>query len=251
MTGTARGAGARLLGPGLLALAAFAVLVGLGVWQIERKSWKEGLIASLTQRLDAPPAALPPASAWPGLDPARDEFRRVKFAAEFPPDTEALAYTPGSALRADVSGPTYWVFAPARLADGNVVVVNRGAVPDDRRDPATRRAGATGGRLEIEGVLRWPEADGLFTPADDPQHNLWFRRDQRTMAAAKGWGEVAPFYVEQEAPPAPGGLPRVGRMRANLPNNHLQYALTWFALAAALAVIFILRARRREPTAGA
>src|SRR5262249_13779456 len=149
---------------------------------------------------------------------------------------EALVYTAGSALRTDVAGPGYWVFAPARLADGGTIVVNRGFVPEGRQDPASRAEGQIRGKVEIGGAMRWPEARGMFPPTDEPQRNLWFVRDQNAMAAAKGWGEVAPFFVDQEAPSAPGGLPKAGRIVPNLPNNHLQYALTWYGLALVLVV---------------
>src|SRR5205807_10226290 len=143
------------------------------------------------------------------------------FAAEFVPGEEALVYTAGSALRSDISGAGYWVFAPARTADGGMVVVNRGFVPEGRQAPASRADGQVRGKVEIVGAMRWPEARGLFTPADDPRHNLWFVRDHTAMAAAKGWGAVAPFFIDQEAPQSPGGLPKAGRMAPNLPNNHL------------------------------
>jgi len=237
-----------LLGPTLIALAAFLMLVGLGTWQLERKVWKEALIASLERKLDTAPAALPAPETWQNLDPVRDEFRRVRFVAAFQHDQESLVYAVGSSLRTEISGPAYWAFTPARLSGGTIVVINRGAVPEGRQNPGTRAEGQVAGPIEITGVMRWPEQRSFFTPTDDPQRNLWFVRDHQAMAATKGFGPVAPFYIEQEAPPVPGGLPRVGVVRRNLPNNHLQYAFIWFALAAALAVIFVLwvRARRRE-----
>jgi surfeit locus 1 family protein len=176
------------------------------------------------------------------------EFRRVRFAAKFLHGQEALVYTSGSALRSDVSGPGYWVFTPALRQDGSLVVVNRGFVPEGRQDPASRAAGQVSDLTEIIGALRWPEPRGLFAPADDSARNLWFVRDHLAMAAAKDWGPVAPFFVDQEAPPPPGGLPRVGKIAPNLRNDHLQYALTWYALAVVLAVVFVvwLRSRARE-----
>src|SRR5262249_61251529 len=107
--------------------------------------------------------------------------------------------------------------------------------------------------VDIVGVLRWADSGGMFTAAPDPARNLWFARDPLAIAPAKGWGNVAPFYVEQEAPVPPGGLPQPGKLTVNLPNNHLQYALTWFSLAAVLIAVFIAfaRVRRREKsTAG-
>lgn len=230
-----------LLIPALFALVGCAVLVSLGIWQLERKAWKEELIDTLARRLAAPPAALPAPARWGALDAKDGEFRRVGFRARFGIGQEALVFTSGSTLRPDVSGPGYWVFSPARLDDGSAVVVNRGFVPEGRQDPATRVDHA--GPLDIVGVMRWPEAPGLFTPSGDPARNMWFARDQLAIAAAKNWGDVAPFYIEQEAPSAPGGLPRVGALTVNLPDNHLQYAITWFGLAAVLVVVFAIYAR--------
>jgi surfeit locus 1 family protein len=216
----------------------FGVLVALGSWQLERKAWKEALIEVLGQRLAAAPVDLPPAARWPQLDQATDEFRRVRFRATFLPGQEALVYTSGSALRTDVSGPGYWVFAPARLPDGSVLVVNRGFVPEGRQDPATRPDGQPREPIDVIGVLRWPEAGSWLTPRPDLAKSLWFRRDPQSMAAAKGWHAAAPFFVDQEAPVPAGALPAPGPLRVNLRNEHLQYALTWYGLAGVLVVMF-------------
>ena len=239
---------AGVVGPGILALIVFAVLVGLGNWQLDRKAWKEALIDTLTQRLAAAPSELPPPQRWPGLTPAEDEYRRVRFAAEILPREAALVFTSGSAFRPDVSGPGYWVFAPARLAGGGLVVVDRGFLPEGRQDQATSPAGEAGARVDMVGVMRWPEQPGWFTPPADPGHNLWFVRDPKAIAQAKTWGEVAPFFIELESPPPPGGLPLPGPLKVNLPDDHLQYAMTWYGLAAVLAVSFAfwLRSRWRE-----
>lgn len=228
-------------------LIALGVLVTLGTWQLERRAWKEALIAELDRKLSGPPTNLPARERWPQLNAGTDEFRRVAFPAEFLPGEEALVYTSGSPLRPDVSGPGYWVFAPARLTGGSLVVVNRGFVPEGRQDLKTRTEGRASGVIDIVGVMRWPEQRGSFTPKDEPEKNLWFARDPASMAAAKNWGNVAPFYVDQEAPLPPGGLPRAGPLKASLPNNHLQYAVTWYGLALVILIagLFFLRARRR------
>jgi surfeit locus 1 family protein len=233
--------------PIVFTLLVVAALVSLGTWQVERKAWKEGLIAELENKLSAQPVALPSGEHWPQLSAAQDEFRRVKFSAEFL-DQEALVYTSGSAIRPDVSGPGYWVLSPARLSDGRLVIVNRGFVPEGKQDPGTRREGQPHGVMEIAGAMRWPETRGLFTPNDSPAKNLWFVRDPAGIAAAKGWGAVAPFYIDQDAPPAPGGLPKVGPLKPSLPNNHLQYAVTWYGLALVVLIsgIVFARARRRD-----
>jgi surfeit locus 1 family protein len=226
-----------LLMPTVAALCAFAVLIGLGTWQVQRKAWKEALIATVSERFAAPASALPAPAAWATLDPETDEFRRVHFTAELVNDKEALVFTTGSSMRGGDAGPGYWVFTPARVA-GQVVMVNRGFVPEDRKDPATRSQGQISGPVEIAGVMRWPEPPGMFTPAAEPDKNLWFARDSAAIAQAKGLGLVAPFYVEQEAPAAPGGLPRVGTLQPTFPNNHFGYALTWYGLALVLVGSF-------------
>ena len=222
----------------------FIVLIGLGSWQLERKTWKEGLIAALDARTSAEPMPLPPPERWSALDPENDEFRRVSFAATIASGREALVYAAGSSIRPDIKGVGYWVFAPAELAGGAVVVVNRGFLPEGEQDPKTHMPPA--GRIDLVGALRWPEPRGWFVPNDDPARNLWFARDPLAMAQANGWGSVAPFYVELES--STGPLPRAGRLTPTLRNEHLQYALTWYGLAAVLAVMFAfwLRSRRRD-----
>jgi surfeit locus 1 family protein len=239
---------------GLLAPAviAFAVLIGLGTWQLQRKTWKEGSIASLTVRLDAPAQALPAASGWPNLDQAEDDYRRVAFTAEFLNDKEALVFASATGFRPDVTGTGYWVFTPVKLSDGSVVMVNRGFVPDTKRDAKSRPDGALTGAVKITGVMRWPDDRHWFTPNDDPAHNVWFSRDPASIAAAKGLAAVAPFYVEQDEPAPPGGLPQPGKLVVSLPDNHLQYAVTWYGLAAVLLGVFVawIVSSRRAEVAG-
>jgi surfeit locus 1 family protein len=227
-----------LLAPFILATAGLALLLGLGIWQVQRLHWKQGQIAMQSERLSAPPVSLPAPERWADLQQERDEFRRVRFPAEFLHDKEALVFTSGSSVRPDVSEPGYWVFTPARLPGGSLVMIDRGFVPDARKNPASRLEGQVSGMVEITGALRWPEQRSVFTPADDPAHNLWFARDPASVASAKNLGAVAPFYVAQEAPAPPGGLPKVGKLVPNLPNSHLQYALTWFGLALMLVCVF-------------
>jgi surfeit locus 1 family protein len=234
------------------AILAFAVLIGLGTWQLQRKAWKEGLIASLTAQLAASPIALPAASTWARLDENRLQYHRVTLTAQFDNSKEALVYAAPSAFRRDVNGPGYWIFTPARLTDGSLVVVNRGFVPEGRQDPQSRPQGEIAGPVTIVGALRWPDTRHWFTPTDDPAHNLWFAADPTAIAAAKGLGPVAPFYVEQESPVPPGGLPQPGKLVVSLPDNHLQYALTWYGLALVLAGTFIswVIGSRREKAGG-
>ncbi len=229
----------------MFALVGIVILCGLGVWQLDRKVWKEDLIARLNARLSRAPQDLPPRASWPQLHQDGEEFRRVVFPAEFLDGEEALVYTAGSPLRPDVKGPGYWVFAPVRLAGGSIVLVNRGFVPPDHKDPAERSEGTPHGIVDVVGVMRWPEARGTFTPADDPKKNIWFLRDSKSIADIKKWATAAPFYIDQEEPVPAGGWPKPGKLEVQLPDNHLQYAITWFGLALALAGVYVVWLVRR------
>jgi surfeit locus 1 family protein len=230
---------AGVVGPTLLTVVGIAILIGLGVWQLERKAWKENLIATVSSRMAQTPAPLPPRAGWDRLVPEASEFARVTFPAQFLPGEEALIYTSGSPFRPDVKEPGYWVFAPAQLPGGSIVVVNRGFVPMDRKDPGTRAEGNVSGTIDIAGSMRWPEKPGLFTPAGDPKTNVWYARDIPAIAAAKKWMTAAPFYIDEESPVPPGGLPLPARIEVHLPDNHLQYVITWFGLALALAGVYL------------
>jgi cytochrome oxidase assembly protein ShyY1 len=231
----------RLLVPTAFTIAGLAILVSLGVWQLQRKEWKEALIASLDTQLKAAPMPLPAFSQWNELTRDNSEFRRVSLRAEYIADAKpAYLYTGASALRDDVKQPGYFVFAPARSADGQAVVVNRGYVPADRKSQPPA------GMAAITGYIRWPEAPGWFVSERDSSGDVWFVRDPAAMAKARGWGPVAPFYIDQEAPVPPGGFPKPGALTVRLRNDHLGYALTWFGLAGALAAVFLLWAARER-----
>jgi cytochrome oxidase assembly protein ShyY1 len=135
------------------------------------------------------------------------------------------------------------VFAPARTPGGAVVVVNRGFTPE-RPGPADRDARPTG-VIDMVGALRWPEGEGWFVRPYDAGADLWLVRDHLGMAVQNRWGRVAPFYIELESPAPSGGVPRPGPLTVRLRNEHLQYAITWFALALVTAVMFVLWLRSR------
>ena len=222
-------------------LAMVALCVGLGMWQLQRRAEKHALIAALTERLAAPPAALPAASQWSALDSARDEFRRVQFAATYR-SPDAMVYGSGSAVRDDISGPGTWTFLPAALPDGETVVINTGFVQNTMQDRSQQdRAVApliTGVPVTLTGYIRFPEKAGTLTAAENSTKRLWFTRDHLAIAHALGWEKVAPFYIDLEAPVPPSGVPKPGPLTIHLKDNHLQYAITWFGLAAAVVVAF-------------
>ncbi|HWV52627.1 SURF1 family protein [Pseudorhodoplanes sp.] len=231
----------RIIVPGLLTIVSLVILTSLGVWQLHRKAWKEGLIATLDAQLAAAPVPLPPPSQWPALNRDNSEFRRVTLRGDAIADAKPVyLYTGASALRTDVKQAGYFVFAPVRLPGGQTVVVNRGYVPADRKtEPST-------GPIEITGYLRWPESSGWFVPARDEKDDVWFLRDPAAMAHAHGWGPVAPFYIDQEAPVPPDRLPKPGPLTVKLKNDHLGYAITWFGLALSLVAVFLAWAIRER-----
>ena len=242
-------------GFGLFTLFLLAVFVGLGVWQLQRRVEKHALIAALDARLAAAPVPLPPPAQWKSLTRAADEFRRVTFTATYEQRPDAMVFSSGSAIRADISGPGAWAFLPARLPDGDVVVVNAGFVQNTMQDRAQQdRAVArlvTGAPVTMTGYLRFSEHPGWFTPHADTRKRLWFSRDVPAMVQALGWApmeQVAPFYVDLEAPVPPSGVPKPGPLQVRLKDDHLQYAITWFGLALVVAATFAfwVRGRRRE-----
>jgi cytochrome oxidase assembly protein ShyY1 len=242
----------------LLMLALFA---GLGVWQLQRRIEKHALIAALTERLAVPPEALPQPSQWSALKAASDEFRRVRFAATYASLPDAMVYSSGSAVRGDVSGPGTWAFLPALVADGNTVVVNAGFVPNTMQDRGVEdRAVArliTHEPVMLTGYLRFPEAAGVLTPQENIARRLWFTRDHLAMARALRWEEggkqVAPFYIDLEAPVPASDVPKPGPLEVHLKDDHMQYAITWFGLAIAVVIAFgvWLRGQGRASASGA
>ena len=232
----------------LLMVTAFS---GLGIWQLQRRIEKHALIARLNERLAAAPETLPVSAQWPSLTPARDEFRRVSFAATYAPLPDAMVYSAGSAVRDDISGPGTWAFLPVQLAGGSIVVVNAGFVQNTMQDRAQQDRAArrlvTGEPVTLSGYIRFPESPGTFTPSPDAAKRLWFARDVPAMARVLGWGSVAPFYIDLETPVPSSGIPKPGPLHVHLKDDHLQYAITWFGLAAVVVIAFgfWLRAQRR------
>ncbi|GJD95176.1 SURF1 family protein [Methylobacterium iners] len=241
--GTPDGAWRSLAVPGVAALVCLAILLSLGTWQLQRKAEKEALIARIIARARVePPAALPRAEEW---NPEQDEFRRVRATGTFLHASETLVHglaagtTPGRALQG------YYVLTPLKLAEGGTVLVNRGFIPTELKDPGARKAGEIQGETSVTGILRGPEARTMFVPPPEPARGEWFHRDIAGIAASRGLTDAKPYLVEADATPNPGGWPKGGQLRVDLPNNHLQYAFTWFAIAACLLGVFAAFAWRR------
>lgn len=212
-----------------LSLAAIAGLIALGIWQIERRAWKLALIDRVEHRIHAAPAAMPPPPAWSAISAASDEYRHVALTGYFLNDRETL-------VRAVTDhGGGYWVLTPLITDDGATVLVNRGFVPPERRDPAARQVSGSSASVRITGLLRISEPNGGFLRYNDPAHDRWYSRDVAAIAAARGLRNVAPFFIDADAAPRGDGDPIGGLTVVRFPNNHLIYALTWFGMALMLA----------------
>lgn len=224
---------AGLLWPLALALPALAILLALGTWQMQRKAWKEDLIASISARVNQPPVPLAAALAQ---SDGRLEYARVRARGMFQHDAEQFLWAPDPRL-----GPGYDIVTPIRLGDGRFILVNRGYVTEVLKAPSARSQGQVAGEVEIVGLLREPHPRSMFSPDHDKKTGVWFWRDLDGMAqAALGAeaGKAIRLFLDAEASPAnPGGWPKGGATRLTLPNRHLEYALTWYGLAATLVAV--------------
>jgi surfeit locus 1 family protein len=230
----------QLILPGFLTLIVFAALVSLGNWQVRRLAWKEDLIARATERPKEPAQDLPPASAWAGLDIADSEYRPYRLSGRFLHDKEALVFTSLSEPKGRYGGPGFWVVTPFALPGGGTVLVNRGFAPQGRERPANRGETLSDAPTTVVGLLRPDDTPNMFTPADRPDLNVFYARHIAAISAAKGLpAPVAPFTIDLLAPETPpGGLPQAGETLFAFPNNHLQYAITWYGLAVVLLAVF-------------
>ncbi|MCW5710760.1 SURF1 family protein [Shinella sp.] len=215
----------RLLTGFLLVLV--AVFLALGTWQVQRLFWKLDLIARVESRVHADAVPAPARAEWPAVSREKDEYRRVTATGLFQHDKTVLVQA------VTERGAGFWVLTPLLLPDETAVLVNRGFVPADRRDPAARVASElAAGPVTVTGLLRLSEPGGAFLRANDPAADRWFSRDVAAITAAKGLSGAAPYFIDADATPNPGGLPVGGLTVVAFRNSHLVYALTWYALAA-------------------
>ncbi len=221
----------------LAAIGAFAGLFALGTWQLERRAWKHELVARVEERVHAAPVAAPGPAEWPLVSAARDEYRRVRVAGTFLHDRAALVQA------ATALGAGHWVLTPLRTADGSIVLVNRGFVSPEHRAQALRGDSGppAGGEVVVTGLLRLTEPGGGFLRRNDPAADRWHSRDVQAIAASRNLAGVAPYFIDAGAPPgaAPGEGdtgPVPGLTVTAFSDSHLVYALTWYALAAMVAL---------------
>ncbi|MDM0046098.1 SURF1 family protein [Variovorax dokdonensis] len=239
-----------MLALGALLLLAFVAFCALGVWQLERRAWKLDLIARVDARVHAAPVPAPAKAAWPQVNAANDEYRRVSLRGRFLHDRESLVQALSD------RGAGFWVLTPLVQADGTVVLVNRGFVTPALRERAARAADEPKGDVDIVGLLRLSEPGGGFLRRNDPAANRWYSRDVAAIAAARSLqsvGPVAPYFVDAGAQAgATPDQPEGGLTVIQFRNTHMSYALTWFAMAlgTAFAAWWLFLGDRRKARRG-
>ena len=220
----ARGGRARSIALIGLCAAFTVVFVLLGTWQVQRRAWKLDLIARVEQRLHAEPTSAPGPDAWPAIT-RDDAYRRIRLTGVFDHNAETLVQA------VTEKGPGFWVLTPLKTDRGFTVLVNRGFAPTERKAALTRNAGNPLGPVSVVGLLRVTEPHGGFLRANQPGQGRWYSRDVQAIAATRHLVKVAPYFVDADAAPNPGGWPLGGLTVVRFPNSHLIYALTWFGQA--------------------
>lgn len=249
---TSSAARPKLLLPTVLTVVGVGVLFYLGAWQWQRMDEKRAFITRLETQAAGSAAPLPPANDWSRLDLAAVDLTRAVAKGSYLDGiagvrTTIAAGPPGSR---QLSGFGRWVFQGFRLEDGATILVNRGFVPEERFATIVPASG----QAIVTGFLRAPEGRNSFTPADLPQKREFYTRDPAAIAASLGLPAAAPFYLEAERQ-GDGLTPPAGvdakELIARIPDNHLQYALTWWGLALTLIGVFGAYAwQARRPTQG-
>jgi surfeit locus 1 family protein len=225
--------------PTLMTVPAVIVMLGLGVWQLQRLQWKSEIMERIAERTAQEPVTFDKLND----DPAKDEYIRVRLHGSFVHDKELYL-----AARSRNNNVGFHVITPFVLTNGMAVLVNRGWVPSERKDPAKRAEGQIKGETDVTALVRLTQKQGMMQPDNDPVKNVWFFIDVPEMKKASGVATEIDYWFEADATPNPGGFPIGGQTRISLPNDHLQYAVTWFVFAITLTVIFLIYSyRRRDP----
>ena len=227
----------RLLGPGLMTAAMMIVLLGLGTWQVQRLFWKQAFLARIDQAEAAPPVPLT-------QDPI--PFAKLSVAGTFLSGQTALY---GAEVRDLPAGPAMGarLIVPLREANGDVVLVDRGWVPEARAVPIDQPAGP----VTVTGYARFGDSAHWFSAQDDAVGRRFFTLDPGVIGRALGQPRVPPFVLVALAPspeaPAATVWPDPARHLPRPPNSHLSYAATWYGLAVALLAIFVVWASKGKP----
>jgi surfeit locus 1 family protein len=215
--------------PTVIMLPIVVFSLGLGVWQMDRREWKRGILDLIAANQAAAP--MPFDELVKGGDPLRREYGRVSVSGTFLHDKEF--YLAARSLKDKVG---MQVVTPLRLDDGTIILLDRGWIPSEKKDPAKRAEGQVAGKQQLIGIVRRAQIKRQFAPDNDPAKNFWFHVDvplMRQMAGGKPDPVLDSFFLEADAAPNPGGVPIGGQTRLDIPNDHLQYAITWFLIALA------------------
>lgn len=233
------------LAAALVFLALFCVgFILLGNWQVRRLHWKLGLIHDVAVRVHAKPVAAPGPADWPRIAHGHLQYLHVRLHGRFLPDKQILVHGTSDL------GYGYWVMAPLHTRQGFIVLVNRGYVPADAPEsPGLAKLAAPAGEVELTGLLRLTEPKGGFLRPNEPARGRWYSRDVAALAQTDGLAHarVAPYFVDAAAGADPHQFPVGGLTKIHFRNQHLQYAITWYALALGmvLAAAVVLRHERR------
>ncbi len=252
-----------LLALGVCAALLFAGFMALGTWQLYRLQWKLALIERVDQRAHAAPVAAPGPDRWQQVSAADDEYRHVRVIGTF-------LHEHATRVQASTElGSGYWLLTPLRGEDGSMVLVNRGFIPVEqggsvRRIPANAQSAGESAAQDgnartvpvvVTGLLRISEPGGGFLRHNDPAGDRWYSRDVQAIAAARGLTRVAPYFVDADREPTarmPANdadeQPIGGLTVISFHNNHLVYALTWYALALMVAAAAWWVAREERKT---
>ena len=218
-------------------LSAFITCLALGTWQVKRLAWKEGLVTAI-EAARAQPSLTQLPSDEAAL--AALEFRMVEIAGRFKSDAEYHLFP-----RWYEGKQGYWILAPLTLADGRVLLINRGWVPLEKKEPQTRPETKLRGRAVIQGILRVGADRHYFTPKNSVEKNIWFGRDIAAMAAAHGFTHVVPAMLDRVGTQDVKRLPVPSDGTITLRNDHLSYIITWYGIALGILVIFIVYHRKK------
>lgn len=230
----------------LLLLLMTALLIGLGTWQVERLHWKLDLIARVDARVHAPASPAPGPAQWADINAENSEYKHVQASGILLNDKEVQVYA------STELGPGYWVLTPLKLADGTIIVVNRGFVPTEKRNPATRTEGQIGTETTVTGLLRISEPKGTLLRSNVSKEERWYSRDVAAIAEVRGLQNAAPYFIDADDTKNPGDLPVGGLTQITFHNSHLVYAITWYGLAimtAGMAIFLVYSERKRAKAA--
>jgi surfeit locus 1 family protein len=223
-----------LLWPTAMMLPIFLFALSLGVWQMERRAWKRDILDRIASHQAAAPMTL---DELLNGDPLRFEYGRVRLSGSFLHDKEF--YLAARSLKDKVG---MQVVTPFKADNGAIVLLDRGWIPSEKKDPAKRAEGQVPGKVDVTGIVRRTQEKRQFAPDNDPAKNFWFHVDaplMRRMAGAPADPVLDSFFLDADAKPNPGGVPVGGQTRLDIPNDHLQYAITWFLIALAAAGVYL------------